>query len=313
MACAASALLLVTAVPARGDDLSEFLERRDRAEFRGEQVVTCTTPEGTIDAVLDVRQRDGVAYAGRPSGEGHTVAVADGTLSVAYPDGSADATTVTTGHPTVELSARYQTGAPEAGRYLGREVDTVEIQEADLVRARLDFDRETGALLRFEVFNGDGSTYCVSRFVNFTPGEPEIPRVVIGSEAIRSLDEQEAPAHPMVLPEELAGFRRLDVYGWSEDTVLAYYTDGLFSFTVLHSLRPVEIPEMADAKKVESGRRSYLRMFAPGQVVYAWESTDGGFALFGDLPLDQQEAVLAELPEPGGPGFLVRIWRKLFR
>ncbi len=104
----------------------------------------------------------------------------------------------------------------------------------------------------------------------------------------------------------------MDTYDGPENSLVAYYSDGVFSFTVIASRRAVSIPELEDAPTVEVGDSKYQRHFLPGQVVYSWESKRGGYALIGDLPVDLQEAVLAELPRSGRPGFFVRLWRSWF-
>ncbi|MDR9451298.1 MAG: hypothetical protein RI637_08790, partial [Acidimicrobiia bacterium] len=114
------------------------------------------------------------------------------------------------------------------------------------------------------------------------------------------------------LPALVGGFDRQDVYRGPEDSMVAYYSDGVFSFTVIASRKAVKIAELADVPLIEVGGERYQRHFDPGQVVYAWESKLGGYALVGDLPLDLQEVVLSGLPRPGRPGFFARLWRSWF-
>ena len=69
----------------------------------------------------------------------------------------------------------------------------------------------------------------------------------------------------------------------------------------------------SDASDVELDGGSYRRLFEPGRSTYVWESEMGGMSMVGDLPLDLQEAVLAELAPAERPGLLTRLWRRLFR
>ena len=56
----------------------------------------------------------------------------------------------------------------------------------------------------------------------------------------------------------------------------------------------------------------YVRWFGAGQAIYVWETSEGGLAMYGDLPLDLQDQVLDALPEPARFGILARWWRNLF-
>jgi hypothetical protein len=93
---------------------------------------------------------------------------------------------------------------------------------------------------------------------------------------------------------------------------MAYYTDGLFSFSLLSSHRPVEVEGMEEAPTVDLPFGSYQRIFTPGRSLFLWEAATGGMALFGDLPPDLAEEVLSGLPPPQRPGFWERWWRRLF-
>ena len=236
---------------------------------------------------------------------------ADGELYQRAADGTVQATRIDSSAGW-KMSSKYM--ALEAGRVreLERPAQIVTVMEGDVERVTLHFDDATGALLRSEVRNGDRSLYCSSSFVSFSEesraiddsvrqGIPETVNVVDFSE----IDEK-------ALPARVGGFDRVDVYEGPESSTVAYYSDGVFSFTVIASRRSVTIPELEDAPVVEIDGEQYQRRFQPGQVVYAWESGIGGYALLGDLPIDLQEAVLRDLPRPGRPGFLVRLWRSWF-
>jgi hypothetical protein len=184
--------------------------------------------------------------------------------------------------------------------------------ERDVERVTLHFDDETGALLRSEVRNGDRSLYCTSSFVSFT-GDPRPIDDSVKQASPDTVDVADfGDIHEEVLPMEVGGFSRLDVYQGPEGSTVAFYSDGVFSFTVVASRMAVEIPELEEAPLVEIDGEEYQRLFRPGQVVYSWESRVGGYGLIGDLPLDLQEAVLGGLPRPDKPGFFVRLWRSWF-
>lgn len=296
------------ASPALADDLSEYLERAAAAEYSGEVFVVCDTPDGTVAQFVEVTRSAGELWV-RTSG--NEAVSGDGELYQRAADGTVQATRIDSSADWV-VSPKYTMLAAGEARELERPVRVVSVMEGDIERVTLHFDDATGALLRSEVRNGDRSLYCSKSFVSFSDepqsvdasvrqGTPEAARVVDFSD----IDDE-------VLPARVDGFDRLDVYEGPESSTVAYYSDGVFSFTVIASRRTVTIPELDDAPVAEIAGKKYQRLFQPGQVVFAWESRVGGYALIGDLPLDLQEAVLNDLPRPGRPGFFVRLWRSWF-
>lgn len=305
----AVAMVVAVAAPAFADELADHLEQADRAEFSGELFVSCSTPDGAVSQLLDVVRSEGVLWVRTPDAE---VVAADGTLVERGPDGALSGITVSSSE-SWQMAERYDVASLPGSFDLGRPVDVVAIRDGELDRVTLHFDAETGALLRSEVRNGDGTVYCTSAYVSFTPGRAEVAPLPLGqveTEQVATLDP--SVVDPARLPENVVGFRRVDVYTGEQDLTVAYYSDGVFSFTLLAATRPIRIPELSGQSPVEIGGGRYVRHFRPGEVVYSWESRFGGYALIGDLPLDLQEAVLAELPRPGRLGFFQRLWRSLF-
>lgn len=303
---------LLGATPALADDLSTYLDRSTQADFQAEQVVTCSTPDGIRDAVVEVSQSGGSLVVQSPVAGADAVRAGAGTLAVASPDGSVRATEV---DPTSPLpAATLYTASPKGQvRYLGRDASVVSVLRQDVLRAQMTFDADTGALLRTRVLNPDGSVYCDTRLVSFVPGVPG----PAGPQAQASSTDTRHLAHTdqfdsRAMPDDLAGFRRLDQYDYGEGSVLGYYSDGYFSFTLLHSRRRIQLTGVDDAVAVSAPGGSYQRLYGAGTVLYLWESPLGSLALFGDLPPDLQASVLTGLPQPGSPAFFVRWWRRLF-
>lgn len=295
-------------VPALATDLAEYLDRAAASEYSGEVFVVCDTPDGTVAQFVEVTRSAGVLWVRASDNESVST---NGELYQRAADGTVHSTRIDSSAGW-KMSSKYT--ALEAGhaRELERPAQVVTVMEGDVERVTLHFDDATGALLRSEVRNRDRSLYCSSSFVSFSEdpraidesvrqGTPETVNVVDFSE----IDEE-------VLPARAGEFDRVDVYEGPEGSMVAYYSDGVFSFTVIASRRSVTIPELDDAPLVEIDGNQYQRLFQPGQVVYAWESGIGGYALLGDLPIDLQEAVLRDLPRPGRPGFFVRLWRSWF-
>lgn len=275
------------------DELAQYLEGQAAAHFSGEQTVVCNTPDGTISEVTFVRQAAGV----------RVVEDAAGAVGV---------TRVSHGRNWA-LGDQYRVEFVRIDSFESRSVRVVEVMEGDLTRVVLFFDRASGALFASDVHNGDGSLYCSSRFQNFDAAPPAMSPDLVMGRAAKPGREFTGEVEAFEFPETLAGFTLNEVYlGPTADVSNGYYGDGIFSFTIFVSERAIRVPELADAPVVEIRGGHYQRQFYPGSVILSWEAKSGGFVLVGDLPLDLQEDVLAELPKPGKPSFFVRFWRELF-
>lgn len=300
--------VMVTATPAWADEHEELLAKSLEAEFTGEEVITCTTPDGVRDAVIEISQRDGIVYVTSAAG-GTTVAAGAGNLAVVSRAGSVVGISVAAGD---ELPpSNYTSGATEETTLLTRVADRIEVSRENVARGRLWFDRETGALLRTDTLNKNGSVYCSARMVGFTPGEPEVIGIAPAADAVKTFTSI-TKFDSVVFPKDLAGFTRLDVYAWDTVGEVAFYSDGFFSFVLYHADQPIAISGSVGVKDYVTDRGTHQRVFTPGRATYVWETPAGGMVLMGDMPIDMQGAVLAKLPAPGKPGLLTRLIRKIF-
>jgi hypothetical protein len=308
MVLATATIVAAAPAAASAQDLSQYLERSAQAEFSGSEAVMCSTPDGRREVIVDLVQAGGRLSAFR-SEAGGRVAVSGGTLEVTRPDGTADATSVAANQ--LRGTGGYAIVDRGADQLIGRFVTRVTVSDGRGVeRASLAFDLDTGALLASTVLNDDGSVYCETYMISFSDSAESLPDSGVGLtgllEPVAEDDEMTAR-----LPESVADFRRLDVYLWTDGGAIAYYSDGLFSFSLLATSRSIEL-EAEGATEVEDGDGSYTRWFGPGQVVLAWDAVEGGLALSGDLPVDMIDGVLSELPDPARPGLFTRMWRRLF-
>ncbi len=265
--------------------VAELVERGEQAVYSGEQSVVCRTPDGTTSEIFEVAQADGVVVTRDSGGIVRAAAV------------------TTTGEWS--LGEQYEVMERGQGTFLQRPIAIVEIMEDDLLRLRLRFDVESGVLLASDVFNGDATPYCSTRFIRFALGDAglagNMDPDVLELEPADSSDES-------LLPDTIAGFDRRSIgQGPRPEIVSAYYGDGVFSFTVLNAARVIDIPELAEAPTAEIDGHTYRRQFSLGRVVLEWSSDDGGYVLIGDLPLDVQSRVLRALPTPR-QGFFERLW-----
>jgi hypothetical protein len=298
----ATALVLLPASTALAAELDELLEESREASYSAEQVITCSTPDGVHDAVIELSQSSGELHVGAPAAPGVEVAAGSGGWTLVR-EGAVVSSANVEGTGDVP-EPRYSVDEGTDTEYLGRNAIRYEMAGDGVVRAELVFDAEIGALLRVVTFNADDSVYCERRFITFDPEAP-LPVDEENTEVIQSA----VGGAESDLPETLGGFDRLDVYQDDAGFVFAYYSDGFFSFAVF------QIPSVLvvdSGSPVTLGERVYTRSFSPGQVTFAWETRNGGMAMVGDLPPDMHEEVLAGLPAPEDPGLLRRLWRSLF-
>ncbi len=298
----AAALVLLPASAAFAADLDELLDESREAAYTAEQVITCSTPDGARNAVIELSQASGELHIGAPvapevevaSGLGGWTLLREGAVvSSANVQGAGE-----------EPEPRYTVDEGTETDYLGRDATLYRMTGDGVVRAELTVDVEAGALLRVVTFNADGSVFCERRFVTFEPG---IPPVTDG-ETAPSVESAEAGVESN-LPETLGNFERLDVYQDEEGFTFAYYSDGFFSFAVFQT---PAIVAAGSGSLVTVGEQPYIRSSGAGDVTYAWETSSGGMALVGDLPPDMHEEVLSGLPAPEDPGLFRRLWRNLF-
>lgn len=303
-------VLLAAAViisPMTAADLGGYLERSGQSEFSGELFISCDTPDGSRDAVLEVAQSAGKVAAWTGDDDGDLVTLGDGTMTTGSGDQAVAAFVESTG--TTPASSAYTVHESTPGRYLGRDVDFVTLRRDGVDRVRLTVDRDTEVVLGSETFDADGDSYCVRRMLSFVPGPPEVGGV-FDSHSV-GVETPLADAPPAMLPDTTRGFALLDTYEL-EDGTLSYYSDGFFSFGVVVTERAFEFAASETVTTVDTGSGRYDRSFVPGSVSVAWSARAGNLALVGDLPPDLLEGVLADLPRPEAPGFFGRMWDRFF-
>jgi hypothetical protein len=295
-------LMILPPSAALAVDLDELLEESRSAAYSAEQLISCTTPDGIRDALIELEQQGGeVRYGGKSetgpqvwSGFGGWVVQSDGSVveSAATADQPDDV-----GEPTYVVEERDETS------YLGRASTRYALLDGDLARAELVVDNETGVLMSVTTFDSDGNPYCERRFVSYDPQAPDWTSIESGA------SQELAVSTTSDMPSELSGFTLLDSYVDDAGLTFGYYSDGFFSFAVFEST--VEIVLDGGVEYVIDGR-VYQREFTPGQVTYTWPVQGGGMALIGDLPPDMHDAALNGLPGPYDAGFFRRLWRSLF-
>lgn len=295
-------LSLIPAVPAVAADLGEILERSGEASYSAEQLITCSTPEGTRDAIIELKQSQGeIRYRGVHDSD---VEVAAGFGGWAVQSGGA-AIEPDPQHAEalVEETPTYTIDDGRSTVYLGRPATAYQLQRDGISRAELIVDDEVGVLVSVTSFDAEGEVYCQRRFITFDPTSPAWAKWQFTD--VADIEVSEAAS----LPEQLDGFRRLDLYKDESGLRFAYYSDGFFSFAVFESPSQVVLD---GGSGYELDGFTYQRQFNPGQVTYTWAVSDGWMAMIGDLPPDMHDAVLTGLERPYQPGLWQRLWRRLF-
>ncbi len=292
------------ALPAAAEELEAYLREADEAEFSGRQIVVTYWDGGESAAgVYAVAQRGGMTLV--ESG-GLELMVGGGKMETDHAGGEGQI--AMTEWSEWRLSDRYDVAAEEEARRLGRQATVVTVVENDRPRVRMVFDDATGAPLSSEVFDGDGDLYRMAVMVEFQPGAPPMQREA------GPLSEYEVVARstPIGLPDQLAGYWRADTYAGPDETLQAFYTDGIFSFSLFRADARLDDGPFADGADLDAAGNSYRRLLDPGAVRVFWNARSAAFVLVGDLPPDHLENVLADLPDPDRPNLLVRAWRGLF-
>jgi len=296
-------LVVIPASVAAAADLDELLERSHEASYSAEQIISCNTPDGLRDAVVRIAQDRGDIWIGSTAGGDVEVAAGSGGWTLLRGGDTVSSASVGTSDEFVE--PLYAVDDETVSQFLGRSAMTYSLIRDGVLRAKLTFDDNSGALVGATTFLEDGSTFCQRRFISFDESSPTLTPVT----PIEDGESGESEVPETRLPETIEGFERLDLYLDDDGSTFAYYSDGFFSFAVFETPTTVTLP---DGVMVDLGESVYRRSFTAGQATYVWETREGGMALVGDLPPDLHESVLAVLPESETPGLLRRLWRSLF-
>lgn len=282
------------------DGIDEYLNRASDSEFSGRQVVSCSVDNDGSTGTYDVVQVAGTTmihagplgamFAGGRMGD-------DRGWSPQLIDQWAD----------WRISERYSLAEPEDSSFLGRDAIELRILEGDRTRTRVLLDEETSAPLFSEVYDGDGDVFCMAAMLEFdTEGDmPTFPEPAGGYETVETGGKTR-------LPEAAFGYWRADTYLAGGGMVQAFYTDGLFSFSVFEAKATAKAGDLEKADKVELASKTYRRIVLPGETRLLWRTASNTYILLGDLPPDHLETVLVELPRPARANVMVRVWRSLF-
>lgn len=298
----AAMFVSVAITPALADPLADYLEDAGDAIYSGKRMVG-TSWDGieSVD-VIDVQHLGGMASVVSALGD---VVAGDGRMYIGGPEDAA-ISFVLQSRP--DLGARYTIAYGEPTEHLGRPASIVEIMETETLRMRMIVDDSTSAPVATEVYDANGDIFRYSSMVEF---------FVSVDPALAGTDGREyrmvLPVEEVDLPTDLAGYRLADVYAGPSDGYQAFYTDGLFSFSVFTTGGRADWSATTDhGQTYVTGDRAYLRVVNPTSVSVLWNGSGLALALVGDLPPDHLDQILAELPIPETGNWFERAWRGIF-
>ena len=299
----AGLILLPTATYA-DEGLADVLESAMDADFHGSGVVMCRWGQDSAATTYEVTRSDGMSMVSGPAGDfilsGSLIATQSGADWYALEVGEWSAW---------NLSERYSLGDRVATTRLGRPATEVIVMEGERKRARLVIDDESTVPLLTEVFDGNGDVFRFAALVEFIAApvtELEMPEGFMEHEMLMS----DVPSPR--LPGAAFGYSRTDTYAMGGNGTQAFYTDGLFSFSVFEAGLGTRPADFDSATRFEVDGVAYGRIVTPSNVWVAWSTPDRSYVLVGDLPPDHIEEVLRRLPKPGFRGVIMRLLFRLF-
>lgn len=227
------------------------------------------------------------------------------------------------------LAATYDLVVVAPDRCAGRTTDVVEAQRpSGAVAGRFWIDRDSGLLLRRDVFDEQGQRILSSAFVDLEVDGPDDSAEQPGAESEAGAVPGSGPAVASApalrsagwrVPEDLPqGFRLFDLRlsdASPEGQILHLaYSDGLStaSLFVQRGRLGSEPPSGFTAQKVD-GRPVWVRHEAPERVV--WSGEGRVWTLVSDAPPAVVLAAVGALPRDAAPrtGALARVGRGLTR
>lgn len=226
------------------------------------------------------------------------------------------------------LVRKYEVHVAGNDRILDRLCTQLEFVRRDdgLLRERVWVDRDSGLMLRRETY---GEADVLLRLVSYlsldleeptrdaTRAEPaglqELDRGVTSIQPARlRLLRRAGWAAPSMLPGQYAA---VGVYAVSADgtqPLQILYRDGLYSVSLFQQrgrLDPAALPPGAQPARGLSWQAWEWPEAVPARLV--WEASGTTYALVGDAPPDDLQAIAEALPQPQAPGLWERLRRGL--
>ena len=297
-----TAASLLAATPAVADELGEYLEEAHQATYSGRRLVATTWDGLERMGVVDVEQLGGMTMVS----SGHSyLMVGDGKV---HAIGSPESALSYVHDSSTPVNHGYRVAMGEIATHLGRSASVMEITEDGVLRMRMVVDAETSAPLKTEVYDDEGNVFRYSTMMEFSPTAPAMDDYEDAGEYRMMVPLAEA-----LVPDEAGRYGLIDVYGGPANGQQAFYSDGLFTFSLFAIEGSTNIEDLASNGSAWSLHGfQYTRVIAPAEVWVLWNAQGSTYALVGDLPPDHLEEVLVDLPRPGQGNWFSRMWAKLF-
>ena len=293
-----------------------------------------STPFTAVAAIQDWGADGGVARlvdVVRVPGEGTLVRVrgADGTVEstrVSTDTGVPTAAPSDSGRVLGLLARNFAVSVGGQDAVAGRASDLVVARRADgRVAARFWLDRETGLVLRREVYDASGRTAQAATFLSLRlapDGEPPVPgglsAILATAVAPRSAGATGSDDPPWTSPADAGEVAAMRGHGWAcpealpeglvlfdvrrgatadGDLLQMIYSDGLATVSLFEQRGHLAEDALEGFQRADvGGTTAWTRAGPPAQVV--WESDGSVLTLVADAPADLVSAVVAALPGP---------------
>lgn len=305
----------------RAVELLRRVAKADRSvTYSGVQFVSAWSPTGVASTVAEVQNVPGQGTALRVRGSGA------GPAAAMFTAGSADDGGTSLGGGPVELLVHnYTLRYGGRANATGRRAQVVDMLGAgDVLAARFWVDRESGLLLRRELYDDSGRTVRASAFVQVRVGKRAAPShlpPMASPAAARTLTSTEVTqlqrngwACPATMADYLTLYDTRRVETASGSALHLSYSDGLSTVSVFQQAGSIGADGLEGYEAVQTdGGVRYLRSGIPEQVV--WSADGVVYSIVADAPPDVVARVVADLPAPSAPqgGMLDRLGRGLTR
>jgi sigma-E factor negative regulatory protein RseB len=293
---------------------------RDTSAYHGVQFISAWTEQGASGMVVEVNHRPGVGTSVHTDGNAHSPP-ADTYL----PHGHHEPSLVSGSQALALLTANYQLVRAGRRAVAGRATELVEARRPDAgtPAARFWIDKETGLVLRREVYDDRGRTTRASAFVEIEVGRAA-PR---GGTAVRL---------PSAWPREVdtSGFAAMRQKGWHcperlggslslvdarrgggprQPILHLSFSDGLSSVSLFEQRGRLDTDKLDGYRSAtRRGGTVYIRDGVPSRMV--WTANGMVFTLVADAPARTVDQVVSGLPRPDQePGRWGRLSRGMDR
>lgn len=263
------------------------------ARFTARQTTACLTTDGVVDSTVDVTQADTFTVVADPLGD--LTVLTPGTITTGSPSGPLQSTHVEGSGPTID--AAYRITAVTQAELRGRSVHVVTVGRDGVDRVVWTVDDETKAIVGRETLDAGGQIQCRSELLEFQPIDRGVEASVPFQPSAPVSERTYTPVSDSALPAEVGGLAQTAIYQ-IDDGVVGIYSDGLLTAAV------VVVDGVPSETSAGIGRT--------GQTVNIWQADGTGYGVFGVLPDDVLQGVLADLPSPASSNRVISWFRSLF-